>query len=546
MQRTLRADLKNPDEFAVTVELVLAPTPRGGPVDNAKIIAEDALKDGRVSAVSITDNPGGNPSLSPDVLAREILALGMDVVVHMTCRDLNRAGLESRALALSRMGITNILALTGDYPVSGFGGQGAPVFDLDSVTLLRLLKDVESRVKAQDDDGGFFLGSGVSPFKATEAECFLQYTKLKLKVGGGVQFFVTQLGYDARKFQEVLQMERLLGIERPTLASLYFLMGGAAKAINAGKVPGAVVTRPLLERILAEGGDDKGAKRAAAIERTARLGAIIKGLGYRGVHIGGIHKSFKTFDEILTRMTELEDRWQEFLPEFDLPMADGYYMFEKDPDTTLSTDVPSPRVSRCGLFEKMNLQAMRLAHYLFFRFDAPLAPTYHKLAKLLDSSEAGRRITKAFERPMKELLFDCKDCGDCALQHVSFLCPESQCPKHQRNGPCGGSLEGRCEVWPDRECVWVRCYNRMASIGKTAEIGSEVVPPRLWSCEGASSWLNFHLHRDHQSLPPETMAPFQKDWSKEEPQPKEPETSEPEAADTNPSAATEKDNAPAT
>ena len=42
--------------------------------------------------------------------------------------------------------------------------------------------------------------------------------------------------------------------------------------------------------------------------------------------------------------------------------------------------------------------------------------------------------------------FQCKDCGDCSLPDIAFLCPESQCAKNQRNGPCGGTREGRCEV----------------------------------------------------------------------------------------------------
>ncbi len=66
---------------------------------------------GRITAVSITDNPGGNPALSPDAIGRELLDNGMDVIVHFTCRDTNRVGMESRALQLARMGMRNILAL---------------------------------------------------------------------------------------------------------------------------------------------------------------------------------------------------------------------------------------------------------------------------------------------------------------------------------------------------------------------------------------------------------------------------------------------------
>lgn len=505
--RAFREDLADRDKFLVTVELVLAAQSQGGAIDTAKRIAEGALEDGRVSAVSITDNPGGNPALSPDVLGREILDMGMNVIVHMTCRDLNRDALESRALQLEHMGVRNVLALTGDYTATGFGGQGAPVFDLDSTTLVRLLDYLKQREHEDDPDEGFLIGCGVSPFKATEAECFVQYAKLRLKVAAGAQFAITQLGYDARKYQEVLQMQRFLGIERPALASLYFLMGGAAKAMNAGRVPGAVVTDALLERIQKEG-DTKEEKRAAAIERTAKLGAIIKGLGYRGVHIGGIHKSFDTVAEILDKMAEYEANWEELTNEFEYPQANGYYMFKRRPDVALSSDEPADQHASCGPFEALQLQAMEMAHHLFFRHDAVMSPVYEKVAKSLDQTKTGRFLAKAMERPVKQVLFGCEGCGDCALPHTGFICPQSQCPKHQRNLACGGSTDGMCEARPDRQCIWVRCYNRLAHAKQTGHIGEELVPPRQWSCQDVASWLNFHVGRDHTSMPEEERAKF--------------------------------------
>ncbi len=68
----------------VTLELVPGRESKGRNTDTLKGIARDAFADGRISAVSITDNPGGNPSLSPDVLGSEIFAYGLDVIVHFT------------------------------------------------------------------------------------------------------------------------------------------------------------------------------------------------------------------------------------------------------------------------------------------------------------------------------------------------------------------------------------------------------------------------------------------------------------------------------
>lgn len=135
MLRIFQSAITNTDHFTITLELVPGRESTGRSVDTVLGIARDAYIDGRISAVSITDNPGGNLSLSPDVLGYEIFKTGMDVIVHFTCRDMNRVGMESRALQLSMMGMKNILAFTGDYSGQGFGGQGAAVFDLDSVLI---------------------------------------------------------------------------------------------------------------------------------------------------------------------------------------------------------------------------------------------------------------------------------------------------------------------------------------------------------------------------------------------------------------------------
>ena len=124
MLRLFQTDLLDSERFIITLELVPGRESFGQSVDTVKGIARDAFSDGRISAVSITDNPGGNPYLSPDVIGHEVFSVGMDVIVHFACRDMNRAGMESRALQLAMMGMKNILALTGDYTSKGFGGRG--------------------------------------------------------------------------------------------------------------------------------------------------------------------------------------------------------------------------------------------------------------------------------------------------------------------------------------------------------------------------------------------------------------------------------------
>lgn len=501
MSTDLRKDLLESEHFINTMELVPKAESAGRSVDTVLRFAQKARADGRVSAVSITDNPGGRPSLSPDVIGKEILNSGIDVIVHFTCRDMNRLGIESRALQLRRMGMKNILALTGDYTGKGFGGQGAPVFDMDSVLLLCQLSMLNSKSHEETPSNLFFQGCAVSPFKWTEPESCVQYYKLCKKISSGAQFVITQLGYDVRKFQELMQFFKMVNIRIPALASIYFLTPKSARVMSSGRIPGAMVPKPLFEKIKQEWEGNPRKGYFASVERASRLAAICKGLGYRGIHICGVHREFKTVERILDRMAEIENDWRDFIPEFDFPSPPGaFYMFTRSPHSRLSNDRHTLQIQKTSGPYKFHFKFLRAMHNLFFRFDAPFSSRYKAFCKWLDQRRFGYYLTKYLEDGTKKILLSCRKCGDCGIQHVGFLCPESQCPKRIRNGTCGGSRNGFCEVYPDRYCVWYRAYLRLATVNQREELSAGCVPPRMWELDNTSSWINFHLGRDHQSV----------------------------------------------
>ena len=497
MLRVFQNDIQDPERFVVTLELVPGRESTGRAVDTVLGIARDAFADGRVSAVSITDNPGGNPSLSPDAIGYRIFSIGMDVIVHFTCRDMNRVGMESRALQLAMMGMKNILVLTGDYAGKGFGGQGAPVFDLDSVNLQIMLGMLGKRINEAGDPDAFFTGCAVSPFKKTEGECVAQYAKLSRKVAAGAQFVITQLGFDARKFQELVGIQRHMDIEVPTLGSVYLLTPGAATIMNRGRVPGAVVSDRLLETVRREW-QDKREGREAAIERAARLGALLKGLGYRGIHLGGIHRDFELAGRILDQMAEIGDDWQQLLPRFDDPQPGGFYAFREKPPSPVTRPVLGRNPQAPPFVDRLLFPAMKWSHNIFFNTASRFAPLFRTASRAMAGNLFGRLFLHLAEHPVKRMLLGCERCGDCAIQHVAFLCPESGCPKHTRNGACGGSRHGMCEVHPDRPCVWYRAHARLAFGGNVSELCHGCVPPRMWELNRTSSWLNFHTGMDHQ------------------------------------------------
>ncbi|MFB6291036.1 MAG: methylenetetrahydrofolate reductase C-terminal domain-containing protein, partial [Candidatus Bipolaricaulia bacterium] len=321
-----------------------------------------------------------------------------------------------------------------------------------------------------------------------------QYYKLEKKVEAGANYIITQLGYDARKFHELSQYVDDRGLDVPLIGNLYVLSYGAGRAMNRGDIPGCVVTDDLVEVLSEEKEADDNGKQARLM-RAAKMYAFMKGMGYDGVHIGGHGLKFEDVEFVINKGEELVPDWEDFISEFDFPMEDGFYYYGRDSETGLNTlrrgDLsPKPRK---GLVNS----AFRLAHNQLFEPNGLFFTPMRLFLRAIDDTFLEEPF-QAFERIIKTITNDCQECGDCALTELAYVCPMSQCPKEQRNGPCGGSRNGMCEVYPDEQCIYVRTYNRLKEFGDQEQL-KEQVPPNYWELRHTSSWLNYWLGRDHAS-----------------------------------------------
>ena len=249
----LREQFARPGAFVVAAELV---TSRGLiTADSSRRVLELARElaaDPRIDVLSITDNPGGHAMLAPDTLGTDLISRGQEVIIHLSCKDWNRNALESRGWKLGSEGFDNVLALSGDYPVTGHKGLAAPVFDIDSVGLLSLFAEMNDGLQderkpeatARPDD--FFLGCVVTNHKRREREVMPQYFKLRKKVEAGARFVINQIGWNTRKDDELLRWIRREELPVSVLANVYLLSRSAARAFHQGKIPGVVVTDELL------------------------------------------------------------------------------------------------------------------------------------------------------------------------------------------------------------------------------------------------------------------------------------------------------------
>ncbi|MDW7771580.1 MAG: methylenetetrahydrofolate reductase C-terminal domain-containing protein [Desulfobulbaceae bacterium] len=77
----------------------------------------------------------------------------------------------------------------------------------------------------------------------------------------------------------------------------------------------------------------------------------------------------------------------------------------------------------------------------------------------------------------------CAGCGNCVLHLTGGLCPVARCAKSLMNGPCGGSVNGRCEIHADVECIWQLIYDRMGRLERQQEL-TVSAPMRDWSVAG--------------------------------------------------------------
>ncbi|NPV53821.1 MAG: methylenetetrahydrofolate reductase [Firmicutes bacterium] len=513
---SFREAILDPDAFSVTWELV----PGRGAWEESQqrvlTMAEKAAKDHRINGITITDNPGGKPAILACGLAVEAMKYGVDPIIHFTCKDKNRNDIESELYALARSGVENLLVMTGDYPSEGYMGGPKPVFDLDAVQALRLI----ARLNAGNDIPAykgrmtlkatkFFPGAVVSPFKQTEAEVMTQYYKLHQKVKSGVRFIISQLGYDARKFDELLRYVRLNGFKVPVIGNIYVLTLGAARLMNRNAIPGCVVTDELL-KILEEESSSGGFKGKQLL-RSAKLYAVMKGLGFKGVNVSGQGLSYEDVVYIIENGEELSPRWEDFLPEFDFPQREGFYFFERGPVSPLNAD---RSVNRAG-YESMNRRnsgnrsrrgrpisywLLVLVHRLVFDPEAPFFPLAKGIARLIDRSSFKGAFT-LLEYFIKTLTNECRFCGDCALHDLAYICPMSKCPKQQRNGPCGGSYEGWCEVYPGKQrCIYVAIYGRFKGAPQEKKLAGNYISPCNWQLYRTSSWLNYFCGRDYSGL----------------------------------------------
>jgi len=258
-------------EEVATVEVT---PPRG--VDMTKIIekARQCVAAG-VDAINIPDGPRASSRLSPMVTAVRIQQeAGMETILHFCCRDRNLIGMQSDILGASAIGLRNLLIVTGDPPKLGDYPNATAVFDMDSIALTNVVRNLNQGLDIGgnriDPPTALTIGVGANP---VAADWDREIVRFRRKVEAGAEYAITQPVFDADSLFRFL--DAIDGFRIPFVAGIWPFTSFKNAEFMANEVPGVVVPNALLDRMSAATTKEQGVALGVQIAR--ELVAKIRG-----------------------------------------------------------------------------------------------------------------------------------------------------------------------------------------------------------------------------------------------------------------------------
>ncbi len=264
-------------EFVVTAEVG---PPKGCHIEHLVDEAKEYLSD--ISAVNVTDNQSSVMRLGSLATCVKLKEAGLLPIYQLTCRDRNRIALQSDLLSAAALGIDNILCLTGDHTKLGDHPGAKPVFDLDSVSLLHTVCQLE---KGLDLAGNalvgeppkFAKGAVVSPCSESVDA---QLAKMERKVMAGAEYFQTQAVYEPEKFISFMEKAKQFG--KPVQLGIVIPKSAAMAKFMNKNVAGIHIPDEMIEELAAD--KEKAKAGITGVEIAARLIRECKPY-CQGVHI---------------------------------------------------------------------------------------------------------------------------------------------------------------------------------------------------------------------------------------------------------------------
>ena len=251
-------------EFVVTAEVG---PPKG--IDASHVVAEAKEYLSGITAVNVTDNQSSVMRMGSLPACVMLKNAGLTPILQLTCRDRNRIALQSELLGAAALGIENILCLTGDHTKMGDHPGAKPVFDLDSVSLLHTVCQLEKGVDLAGNPlvgeaPKFAKGAVVSPCSDSVDA---QLAKMERKVMAGAEYFQTQAVFDSEKFISFMEKAKQFG--KPVqLGVIIPKSAGMAKFMN-NNVAGVHVPQWMIDELAAD--KEKAKAGITGVELAAKV-----------------------------------------------------------------------------------------------------------------------------------------------------------------------------------------------------------------------------------------------------------------------------------
>lgn len=244
MSNIFRTAVKN-KEFLITAEV--APPKGGDP--NHMLQTAQTLK-GRVHAVNITDGSRAVMRMCPVIASVLLLQQGIEPICQVACRDRNRIGLQADLMGAHALGITNILALTGDPVKAGDHVEAKSVFDLESVRLLQLVGKLNTgfdynNIPLTDGATDLFVGAAIDPQLASWSSLQRRFER---KLEAGAQFFQSQLITDFERLEKFMSQIAVVS-DKPILAGIFLLKSAKNAQFINRCVPGVNIPQSTIDRL---------------------------------------------------------------------------------------------------------------------------------------------------------------------------------------------------------------------------------------------------------------------------------------------------------
>ncbi|MCF0143056.1 MAG: methylenetetrahydrofolate reductase, partial [Parasporobacterium sp.] len=251
-------------EFVVTAEVG---PPKGIHIEGLIDEAKEYLSD--ITAVNVTDNQSSVMRLGSLATCKRMQDAGLNSIFQLTCRDRNRIALQSDILSAAMLGIDNILCLTGDHTKLGDHPGAKPVFDLDSVSLLHTVGQLEKGLDLAGNElvgepPKFTKGAVVSPCSDS---LDAQLAKMERKVAAGADFFQTQAVFEPEKFISFMEKAKQFG--KPVQVGIIIPKNvGMVRYMN-NNVAGISVPEDMIAELAAD--KEKTKAGITGVEIAARL-----------------------------------------------------------------------------------------------------------------------------------------------------------------------------------------------------------------------------------------------------------------------------------